>query len=86
MIFAPIFIGYDTVLEESSYLHEIEGKEKQPESLVQVIKARKFLKKRYGRIYIQFHEPISLKGASVAIRHTDSRIWDPKSLTFSVEI
>ena len=61
MIFAPIFIGYDTVLEESSYLHEIEGKEKQPESLVQVIKARKFLKKRYGRIYIQFHEPISLK-------------------------
>ena len=61
MIFAPIFIGYDTVLEESSYLHEIEGKEKQPESLLQVIKARKFLKKRYGRIYIQFHEPISLK-------------------------
>jgi len=61
MIFAPIFIGYDTVLEESSYLHEVEGKEKQPESLVQVIKARKFLKKRYGRIYIQFHEPISLK-------------------------
>ncbi|MGD8448528.1 MAG: 1-acyl-sn-glycerol-3-phosphate acyltransferase, partial [Desulfobacterales bacterium] len=61
MIFAPIFIGYDTVLEESSYLHEIEGKEKQPESLIQVIKARKFLKKRYGRIYIQFHEPISLK-------------------------
>lgn len=61
MIFAPIFIGYDTVLEETSYLHEVEGKEKQPESLVQVIKARKFLKKRYGRIYIQFHEPISLK-------------------------
>jgi glycerol-3-phosphate O-acyltransferase len=61
MIFAPIFIGYDTVLEESSYLHEVEGKEKQPESLVQVIKARKFLKKRYGRIYIQFHDPLSLK-------------------------
>ena len=61
MIFAPIFIGYDRVLEESSYLHEIEGKEKQPESLIQVIKARKFLQKRYGRIYIQFHEPIPLK-------------------------
>jgi len=61
MIFAPIFIGYDRILEESSYLNEIEGKEKQPESLIQVIKARKFLQKRYGRIYIQFHEPISLK-------------------------
>lgn len=61
LIFAPIFIGYDRVLEESSYLHEIEGKEKQPENLMQVIKARKFLKKRYGRIYVQFHEPLSFK-------------------------
>jgi len=48
-------------LEESSYLYEIEGKEKQPENFRQVIKARKFLKKRYGRIYIQFHDPISFK-------------------------
>jgi glycerol-3-phosphate O-acyltransferase len=61
LIFSPIFIGYDRVLEESSYLHEIEGKEKQPENFMQVIKARKFLKKRYGRIYIQFHDPISFK-------------------------
>jgi glycerol-3-phosphate O-acyltransferase len=61
LIFSPIFIGYDRVLEESSYLHEIEGKEKQPENFRQVIKARKFLKKRYGRIYIQFHDPISFK-------------------------
>ena len=61
LIFSPIFIGYDRVLEESSYLHEIEGKEKQPENFMQVIKARKFLNKRYGRIYIQFHDPLSLK-------------------------
>jgi len=61
LIFAPIFIGYDRVMEESSYLHEIEGKEKQPENFMQVLKARKFLNKRYGRIYIQFHDPISLK-------------------------
>lgn len=61
LIFSPIFIGYDRVLEESSYLHELEGKEKQPENFRQVIKARKFLKKRYGRIYIQFHDPISFK-------------------------
>ncbi len=61
MIFAPIFIGYDRVLEENSYLQEIKGGQKKSESVLQVIKARKFLKKRYGRIYIQFHEPVSLK-------------------------
>jgi glycerol-3-phosphate O-acyltransferase len=61
LIFAPIFIGYDRVLEESSYINELEGEQKQPESLMQVVKARKFLKKRYGRIYIEFHVPISFK-------------------------
>ncbi len=61
MIFVPIFVGYDRVPEESAYLHEIEGKQKESESLIQVIKARKVLKKKYGRIYIQFHEPISFK-------------------------
>jgi len=60
MIFVPVYIGYDRVPEESSYLHELEGGEKKPESFSQVIRARKFLKKRYGVIYIQFHEPISL--------------------------
>lgn len=58
--FIPVFIGYDRILEESSYLHELEGGKKEEENLLQVIKARKFLKKRYGRIYIKFHDAISL--------------------------
>ncbi|MCP4367101.1 MAG: glycerol-3-phosphate acyltransferase [Deltaproteobacteria bacterium] len=61
MIFAPVFIGYDNVPEESAYLNEIKGKEKKAESFLEIIKARKILKKRYGRIYINFHTPISLK-------------------------
>lgn len=60
MIFVPIYIGYDRVLEESTYIHELEGKQKEPESLLQVIRARKFLRRRYGKIYIQFHDPLSL--------------------------
>lgn len=60
LIFAPVFVGYDRVLEEKAYVREIEGEEKESENLSQVIKARKFLKKKYGRIYIKFHEPISL--------------------------
>jgi len=60
MIFVPVFVGYDRVIEERSYLNEIEGGEKNPETLSQVIKASKFLKRRYGKIYINFHEPILL--------------------------
>ena len=60
MIIVPVYIGYDRIIEEKSYLHELGGGQKEPENFIQVIRARKFLKKRYGKIYIQFHDPISL--------------------------
>jgi glycerol-3-phosphate O-acyltransferase len=60
LTFVPIFIGYDRVLEEASYLHEIEGGQKKDENVWQIFNARKFLKKRYGRIYIRFNEAISM--------------------------
>ncbi|MFW6271479.1 MAG: 1-acyl-sn-glycerol-3-phosphate acyltransferase [Desulfosalsimonas sp.] len=58
--FVPIYIGYDRVLEEKAYVHEMEGGKKSPESIGKVFKARKFLKKKYGKIYINFHEPFSM--------------------------
>jgi glycerol-3-phosphate O-acyltransferase len=60
MFFVPIYIGYDRVLEEKSYIHELEGGKKAPENLANVIKARKFLSRKYGKIYLNFHDPISL--------------------------
>jgi len=60
LIFVPIYVGYDRVLEESAYLHELGGGQKEPENMWQVFKAHRFLKKRYGKIYIQFHEAFSL--------------------------
>jgi len=59
--FVPIFIGYDRVLEEDAYLKEIEGGKKTPETLKGLINARKFLKKKYGKVYMRFDEPISIK-------------------------
>ncbi len=60
LIFVPIFIGYDRVPEEKAYLQEVEGGQKVQESLSGVLKARKILKKRYGKIYLNFNTPISL--------------------------
>jgi len=61
LYFVPIFIGYDHVLEEDAYLKEIEGGKKNPETLKGLIHARKFLKKKYGKVYMRFNEPISIK-------------------------
>ncbi len=60
MLIVPIYVGYDRIVEEKSYLHELGGGKKESENILQVIQARKFLKTRYGIIYIQFHEPLSL--------------------------
>ena len=61
MIFVPVYIGYDRIIEEHAYVHEVEGGKKEDENLSQVLRARRFLKKRYGKIYINFHEPISTR-------------------------
>jgi len=79
MVFVPIYIGYDRVLEEGSYLKEIEGGQKKPESFSQIIQARKFLKSRYGRIYIKFDEPISIK-ERLQQNNTSITALEPKEL------
>ncbi len=61
LYFVPVFVGYDRVLEEDAYLKEIEGGKKNPETLKGLINTRKFLKKKYGKVYIKFDDPLSLK-------------------------
>ncbi len=68
LIFVPVYIGYDRLLEESAILKELEGVQKKKESFWELIRARKVLKKRHGRVYIQFAEPISLE--ALAARST----------------
>ena len=58
LIFIPSFIGYDQVIEEKAYLTELKGSQKKAESWRQLFHIRKLLKKRYGRVYLRFSEPI----------------------------
>ncbi|MGQ9920243.1 MAG: 1-acyl-sn-glycerol-3-phosphate acyltransferase [Desulfobacca sp.] len=60
LIFVPSFIGYDQVMEEKAYLTELKGSQKKAESWRQLFHLRQLLKKRYGRVYLRFSEPISL--------------------------
>ncbi len=60
VIFVPVYVGYDTVVEENSYIREMKGETKEKENFWQLLKAGKILKNRYGKVYIRFAEPISL--------------------------
>jgi glycerol-3-phosphate O-acyltransferase len=51
---------YDRIMEEQSYRKEIEGGEKEQEKLRHILGARRFLKRKYGKVYIRFSPPISL--------------------------
>jgi glycerol-3-phosphate O-acyltransferase len=57
----PVYIGYDRVIEEKSYLKELTGAPKSPENTTEIIKTSKILRKRYGRVYLNIGEPIIMK-------------------------
>ena len=62
LIFVPVFISYDRIPDENTYLHEISGGKKSPENFRQMLKAKAMLKKRYGSVHINFGQPLDLNG------------------------
>lgn len=60
VIFVPVYIGYDTVVEETSYIEEMKGAVKKKENFWQLVKAGNLLKNRYGKVYVRFARPISM--------------------------
>lgn len=63
LVFAPLTVNYDRILEENSYLKEIKGKEKTKESTSGFIKSRKLIQRKYGSVYVGFNEPFTLSEA-----------------------
>lgn len=61
IVFVPVYIGYDKVMEVRTYQSELRGKKKRPESVGQLVKARRVLKSRFGKAYVGFGEPIHLE-------------------------
>ncbi len=61
--FIPASIDYERVLEEGSYLDEVQGRKKERERFWDLLHLPKFLRRRYGKVYLQFAKPISLKAA-----------------------
>ncbi len=60
LFFVPIAITYERLVEEGAMVGELEGHAKQEESVVGLVRARKFLQRRFGSVYLNFGEPISL--------------------------
>jgi glycerol-3-phosphate O-acyltransferase len=54
----PISIGYERIIEERSFVHELSGGDKQSENMGGLIKSSSVLRSKWGRLYVQFGEII----------------------------
>mgnify|MGYP001813720030 FL=1 len=54
----PISIGYERIIEERSFVHELSGGDKQSENMGGLIKSSGVLRSKWGRLYVQFGEII----------------------------
>lgn len=57
----PIYISYDKVWELNSYFKELRGGAKKKESAADLLKAGKLLTKSFGKVQINFGEPLHLQ-------------------------
>ncbi|TXK62244.1 glycerol-3-phosphate 1-O-acyltransferase PlsB [Alkalisalibacterium limincola] len=61
VLFQPVYIGYEKVMEGESYLDELSGRPKQKETIWALLKGiAGILRKHYGKVVVNFGEPILL--------------------------
>lgn len=56
----PVYIGYERVVEAGSYLGELRGATKRRESMRGVLQSLRLTRQSFGRVAIDFGEPIEL--------------------------
>lgn len=65
VLFVPVSIGYERLVEEGSYVRELLGAEKTKESPTALLRATRVLAERYGRLNVQFGQVLSLRQAAI---------------------
>jgi glycerol-3-phosphate O-acyltransferase len=66
VLFVPVSIDYEKLIEASAYLHELSGGEKPKENLRGLLGAFAVLFRSFERLYVQFEEPVSLRAVAQA--------------------
>jgi len=61
VLFVPVAVDYERLIEASAYVRELGGGEKKKESLSGLVGALGVLFKTYERLYVQFEAPVSLR-------------------------
>jgi len=60
VVFQPVYIGYEKIMEGESYVGELSGKPKEKESWAGLIRGLGALRHNYGAVTVNFGEPLFL--------------------------
>jgi glycerol-3-phosphate O-acyltransferase len=60
VVFQPVYIGYEKIMEGDSYIGELSGRPKEKESLLGLFRAFGKLRENYGKVAVNFGEPVFL--------------------------
>jgi glycerol-3-phosphate O-acyltransferase len=60
IVFQPVYIGYEQLVEGQSYISELGGKQKKSESLTDLFGIFGIFRRKYGEVHVNFGEPIFL--------------------------
>lgn len=79
VLFQPVYIGYEKLIEGKSYLGELSGQPKEKESILGLIRSLSVLRHRYGQVTVNFGEPIELD------RLLEAHVPDPSARRLDVD-
>jgi glycerol-3-phosphate O-acyltransferase len=60
VMFVPVYIGYERVIEIESYVREMSGKPKEKETLRGFLRSLRRLRENFGQVHMNIGEPIAL--------------------------
>lgn len=61
LLFVPVYVGYEKLMEGGTYLEELDGKPKKAESLLGLLGAVRVLRKHFGKVHVNFGPPVALE-------------------------
>jgi len=91
----PISFTYERIPEETAYLKELDGAAKQQENLFELLNAYKVLKKNFGKVFVSFAPPMSLRGMMQGYFETsklermpepDTKSFDEMAYSFGMDV
>ncbi|WLF83980.1 glycerol-3-phosphate 1-O-acyltransferase PlsB [Moraxella sp. ZY210820] len=81
IVFVPTYIGYERLMEGATYIGELQGKPKEAESLFGLLQSIRKIERIFGKVHVNFGEPVFLEKAlaktnaeNVRIQHNDDSL------------